>query len=142
MAMGISHGKKSAVAPSMNVTPLVDVVLVLLILFMVVTPLLSKQVWLNLPVKDDRAAPPPPADNDKPVVLTVDKDGVVRINRDEVSRAELKQRLPRIIAARADAVIYFDAADDAPYGLTVDVMDVARQAGARSIAILTEKTGT
>jgi biopolymer transport protein TolR len=143
MAMNVSTGgKRDAVTPAMNVTPLVDVVLVLLIIFMVVTPLLTKQFWLNLPKKDDREqeAPPPSPDADKPVVVTVDAAGVIRINQDQVSRSEFKERLPRIFAARADHVLYFDAADDAPFGVTVDVMDLARRNGPRSIAILTEKT--
>jgi biopolymer transport protein ExbD/biopolymer transport protein TolR len=142
MAMNTSSGgKKGAIAPAMNVTPLVDVVLVLLIIFMVVTPLLTKQLWLNLPQKDDtRAAAPPPEDADKPVVLTVDAAGVIRINHTEVAREALSERVARILAARADGLLYFDAADDAPYGTTVDVMDRARRGGARSIAILTEKT--
>jgi biopolymer transport protein TolR len=142
MAMNTSAvGKKGAIAPAMNVTPLVDVVLVLLIIFMVVTPLLTKQLWLNLPQKDDSKAETPKAeDADKPIVLTVDAAGVIRINRTEVAKAELSERISRILAARADGLLYFDAADDAPYGTTVDVMDRARRGGARSIAILTEKT--
>ena len=143
MAMGLSTGgKKSAVAPVMNVTPLVDVVLVLLIIFMVVTPLLSKQFWLHLPKKDDTVMTPPPADAEKPVVLSVDTKGVVRINQTEVSKAELKDRLSRVFAARTDNVLYFDAAEDAPYGVTVEVMDIARRGGAKTIAILTKKPGT
>ncbi|MDI1434386.1 ExbD/TolR family protein [Polyangium sorediatum] len=144
MGMNVSSGGKKggAVAPTMNVTPLVDVVLVLLIIFMVVTPLLNKQLWLNLPKKDDDAKnEPPPPDADKPVVLTVDAKGAIRINQTEVSRAELRDRLTRIFAARADKLLYFDAADDAPYGITVEVMDIAKRGGAKGIAILTEKLG-
>lgn len=142
MAMNVSSGKGSGVAPVMNVTPLVDVVLVLLIIFMVVTPLLNKQLWLNLPKKDDDAKnEPPPPDADKPVVLTVDSKGVVHINQNVVERAELRERLRRIFAARTDQLLYFDAADDAPYGITVEVMDIAKMGGAKGIAILTEKLG-
>jgi len=143
MAMNVSSGgKNGAIAPTMNVTPLVDVVLVLLIIFMVVTPLLNKQLWLNLPKKDeDTKREPPPPDADKPVVLTVDAKGAIRINQNEVSRAELRDRLSRIFAARADKLLYFDAADDAPYGITVEVMDIAKRGGAKGIAILTEKLG-
>jgi len=143
MAMNVSSGgKNGAIAPTMNVTPLVDVVLVLLIIFMVVTPLLNKQLWLNLPKKDeDTKHEPPPPDADKPVVLTVDAKGAIRINQNEVSRAELRDRLSRIFAARADKLLYFDAADDAPYGITVEVMDIAKRGGAKGIAILTEKLG-
>lgn len=143
MGMSIGAGKKGGVTPTMNVTPLVDVVLVLLIIFMVVTPLLSKQFWLNIPKKDEEAKlEPNPPDSSKPVVLTVDEKGVVRINHAEVDRGELKDRLTRIFAARADNILYFDAADGAPYGVAVEVMDLARMGGARTIAILTEKPGS
>lgn len=142
MGMNVSSGKQGAVSPTMNVTPLVDVVLVLLIIFMVVTPLLNKQLWLNLPKKDEDAKnEPPPPDADKPVVLTVDKDGVIRINQNVVERAQLKEKLRRVFAARSDQLLYFDAADDAPYGITVEVMDIAKMGGAKGIAILTEKLG-
>ncbi|WP_437949772.1 biopolymer transporter ExbD [Sorangium sp. So ce296] len=134
--------RKGGVAPSMNVTPLVDVVLVLLIIFMVVTPLLAKQFWLNLPKKDDAAKlSPPPDEALKPVVLTVDERGVIRINQAEVQRDELKERLARIFAARSDDVLYFDAEDEAAYAVAVEAMDAARMGGAKTIAVLTEKTG-
>jgi biopolymer transport protein ExbD/biopolymer transport protein TolR len=124
----------------MNVTPLVDVVLVLLIIFMVVTPLLAKQLWLNLPKKEDPVrVERAPDDADKPVVLTVDERGVLRINQTEVPRAELKERLARIFAARSDDVLYFDADDAAAYAVAVEAMDAARMGGARTIAVLTEK---
>jgi biopolymer transport protein TolR len=144
MAMDLSGGgRKDEVRPTMNVTPLVDVVLVLLIIFMVVTPLLTKQFWLNLPKKDDSAKEePPPPEHDGPVVLSVEKGGTVRLNRAVVERAELEARLARVMAARKDQILYFDADDDAPYGLTVEIMDLARRGGARSIAILTEKPGS
>ncbi|MGK3961234.1 ExbD/TolR family protein [Sorangium sp. So ce118] len=141
MSVPQGGGRKGGVAPSMNVTPLVDVVLVLLIIFMVVTPLLAKQFWLNLPKKDDSARLEPPADDaSKPVVLTVDQRGVIRINQAEVQRGELKERLARIFAARSDNVLYFDADDDAVYAVAVEAMDAARMGGARTIAVLTEKT--
>lgn len=145
MAMTPAGGgdAKNGVAPTMNVTPLVDVVLVLLIIFMVVTPLLTKQLWLNLPKKDDTAkdeAPPP--DAEKPVVLTVDNGGAVRINQNEIGRGELQERLGRIFAGRSDKVVYFDASDDAPYGVAVEVMDIARAGGGRTLVILTEKPGS
>jgi biopolymer transport protein TolR len=144
MAMNVGGaGKKGGVTPTMNVTPLVDVVLVLLIIFMVVTPLLAKQFWLNLPKKADPQEPePPPQDGEKPVVVTVDASGVIRINQTETPKAELENRLRRIFAARNDDVLYFDAADDAPYAVAVEIMDVARMGGAKTIAILTEKPGS
>jgi biopolymer transport protein TolR len=129
---------KSRAVPQMNVTPLVDVVLVLLIIFMVVTPLLSKQLWLQLPKQETKNEAEPPKEN-KSVVLTVKKDGLLEINGTAVPRTELKDKITRFMAARSDKVVYFDAADDAPYAVTVDAMDIAKQGGAKTIAILTQK---
>ena len=142
MGMNLSSGARSrGVTPNMNVTPLVDVVLVLLIIFMVVTPMLTKQFWLNLPKKDQSEnTPPPPPDADGPVVLTVEPGGVLRINKQVVERAELKEKLLRIFAKRKDQILFFDAKDDVPYGVAAEVMDIARTGGARTISILTEKT--
>ena len=78
MAMNVG-GSGSKVAPVMNVTPLVDVVLVLLIIFMVVTPLLTKKFWLNVPKKNEKTEQQPPPDNQKPVVLTYHTDGTIKL---------------------------------------------------------------
>ena len=87
----------SAVQPDMNVTPLVDVVLVLLIIFMVITPMLAKQFWVHVPSEPDEAAEPtPPSDpDDGPVVVTVDSEGAIRINRDVVELAQILVHLER-----------------------------------------------
>lgn len=127
--------KRGRNTPEMNVTPLVDVVLVLLIIFMVVTPLLAKQFWLQLPKQDADTAPPP--SENKSVVLTVKKDGLLALNGTAIEKAELRDKVSRVMAARSDKVIYFDAADDAPYASTVEAMDLARQGGAKTIAVLT-----
>ncbi len=138
MGMAIGAGdKKGQVTPHMNVTPLVDVVLVLLIIFMVVTPLLSKQFWLQLPKQEESKSPNP--EENKSVVLTVEKEGSLKINGALIPKTELKDKVTRYMAARPDKVVYFDAADDAPYAVTVEAMDIARQGGAKTVAILTKK---
>jgi biopolymer transport protein TolR len=138
MGMGAAGtNKKGRAMPEMNVTPLVDVVLVLLIIFMVVTPLLAKQFWLQLPKQEAQPAPPP--QENKSVVLTVKKEGTLSINGSEIEKKDLKDKISRVMAARTDKVVYFDAADDAPYAITVEAMDIARQGGAKTIAILTNK---
>lgn len=135
---GGKKGRRRA-TPDMNVTPLVDVVLVLLIIFMVITPMLAKQFWIHLPSEPEAdAAPPPPSAADGPVVLTVDGEGVIRINRDVVPLEQLQARLHRVLAARGDRTIFFDAASDAPYGRAVEVLDTARGGGATTIAVATE----
>ncbi len=138
MAMDLGgKGKKKGARPEMNVTPLVDVVLVLLIIFMVITPLLSKQFWIFLPLKPDTHAPQPPPSEDRSVVVSVDASGAIRINRDEVQLSELRPRLRRILAAKGDRTIFFDAADDAPFERAIEVLDEARGGGATTIAVAT-----
>jgi biopolymer transport protein ExbD len=140
MGMNVGGAGKRRVAPQMNVTPLVDVVLVLLIIFMVVTPLLTKKMWLHVPKKDkveQETPPPPPPDSAKPVVLTYDRDGTIKINAQVVSRQELSQKIRRVLAPRPEPLVFFDAQNDAVYGEAVEVMDLAREGGA-VIAVLTE----
>ena len=137
--MGLSVGKggrrKSKVSPNLNVTPLVDVVLVLLIIFMVVTPLLTKQFWINVPKKADDVKQQQVDDNKPPVVLSMAADGTLKINKDPIKRDEIGRRLPRIFSAQGDATLIFDAEDGANYGEAVRVMDLARAAGAVTIAV-------
>ena len=137
MAMNVGSSSNK-IAPLMNVTPLVDVVLVLLIIFMVVTPLLTKKFWLNVPKKNEKTEQQPPPDNQKPVVLTYRADGTIRLNSEPVERADLVDRITRVLAARGDSVIFFDAESEADYGGAVAVMDLARGGGAATIAVLTE----
>ena len=138
MAMNLGTGGGKGVAPAMNVTPLVDVVLVLLIIFMVITPLLSKHFWVHTPkqekeeVEHDAAAEPDP-----PLVLRVGADKSVTVNGTTVDYAELPERLKRMFAARDDHILFFDAADEVAYGYAVEVMDQARAGGAVTIAALT-----
>jgi len=135
--MGGGGKKKESSTPTINITPLVDVVLVVLIIFMIVTPMVTKTFWLNLPPKDKNEDPPPPSDN-KPLVMTVDKAGVIRMNTQVISKNEVKERAARMLAAKDQKVLYFDAASDASYAAAIEAMDLSRSGGVKSIAILTE----
>ncbi|MEW6435057.1 MAG: biopolymer transporter ExbD [Myxococcota bacterium] len=135
MGVELETGKSRRVRPQMNITPLVDVVLVLLIIFMVVTPLLTKQLWLNVPPKPEENQPPPP-DALPPVVLTVGSDGATRVNGEEIPRAELAARLVRMLNARPDKVVFFDADETMPYGAALEVMDLVRGGGVETLAVL------
>ena len=108
---------------------------------MVVVPLMTKTFWLNLPKEQDDKAEqrPQPEQNDQPLVMTVDKSGVIRVNQTVLGLAEIEARLPRMLAAKKRKVLYFDAHDDVPYGDAVAALDHARAGGARSIAMLTQK---
>ena len=138
--MGMDLGQKSAIPgraqPNMNVTPLVDVVLVLLIIFMVIAPLLAKQFWLSLPNKPEKDPQNLP-DKDQPIVVVATKTGEIRINHEVVPRADFSTKLRRVLAAREQRTVFFDAEDDAAFGEAVDVLDLARAGGAATIAVLT-----
>src|SRR6185503_18360642 len=103
-------GPRKRVVPSMNVTPLVDVVLVLLIIFMVITPMMVKKFWVHVPKKETTAATPQQPDpDDVPVVLTVRQNGTIWINKEQVAIAQLEAKIERIFAADPETVIFFDA---------------------------------
>ena len=137
ISLGPDDGKR--VTPQMNVTPLVDVVLVLLIIFMVITPLLTKNFWVHTPKQEKEEVERQQLEQDPtpPLVLRVDAHRTINVNGAEVPFAEVAERLRRMFAARDDHILFFDAADDAEYGFAVEVMDQAREGGAVTIAALT-----
>jgi biopolymer transport protein TolR len=139
VAMQIGTAGQKGVAPQMNVTPLVDVVLVLLIIFMVITPLLSKQFWVHTPKQEKTEVTPEDVAKDPtpPLVLHVGAGNTVTVNGQDISVEDLPDRLRRMFAARDDHILFFDADDTAEYGFTVQVMDRAREGGAVTIAALT-----
>lgn len=140
MAFGVGGGDKPGqIVPQMNVTPLVDVVLVLLIIFMVVTPLLTRQAWMNVPPAPKTDVTDPPADAPPPVVVTVDTAGKIRINAEEVARAQLVSRVQGMLNARADKVVFFDAASDTPYEKAVEILDTLKGGGMNTIAVLADE---
>ncbi|MCA9583483.1 MAG: biopolymer transporter ExbD, partial [Myxococcales bacterium] len=112
---GRGRGKRRRAAPQMNVTPLVDVVLVLLIIFMVITPLLAKQFWVHMPDQDKDEEVLPMPDNDGPIVVSVAPGGAIRINRQVVPDAEFGDKLRRVLAAKGTRTIFFDSADGAEF---------------------------
>ncbi|MEZ4380255.1 MAG: biopolymer transporter ExbD [Nannocystaceae bacterium] len=140
LSQGGPFGKKPRVKPEMNVTPLVDVVLVLLIIFMVLAPVLSKSFWVRLPPKDtveqqlDESNDP-----NKPLVLSIDDAGNASINKIAVPPGELTRKLIRMFNARPDNALYLDAGDDAPYGAVLTAIDQSKAAQAYPIVILTKK---
>jgi biopolymer transport protein ExbD len=139
MGMSLGSDDGARVTPQMNVTPLVDVVLVLLIIFMVITPLLTKNFWVHTPKQEKEEVERQQLEQDPmpPLVLRVEGNRTINVNGTEVPMPELAGRLKRMFAARDDHILFFDAADGAPYGFAVEVMDQAREGGAVTIAALT-----
>ena len=137
MGMNIGGAGKKGVRPEINVTPLVDIVLVLLIIFLVVTPLLAKHFTVQVPPEEKTKVVDMPKD-DQQLVIRMDEKGAITLNSELVETEELQQKLRRVFAARTDGVIFFDAHSNAPYGAAVRVMDIARGAGATTVGIVTE----
>lgn len=122
----------------MNVTPLVDVVLVLLIIFMVVTPMMLREFWTQLP-KQEKKEVKQPSNNQETLVLQIIRGDKILVNKKEISLDELSGRLKRMFAAKNDHVLFVDIKDDANYGFAVQAMDRAREGGAVTISLLAKK---
>lgn len=121
MSLGGSHAKSD-----INITPLVDVLLVLIIIFMVITPIIQKGFDAQVPEKAE-AKPGAPSPN--VIVLQVTEGGDLFINRSGVSLADLGDRLGAIYATRPDKILFVDAEDKADYETVVKCLDIARSQG-------------
>lgn len=140
MAVDIGRPFKAKVRPEMNVTPLVDVVLVLLIIFMVLAPVMTEAFNVRLPPKDDTdQALDESNDPEKPLVLSVLDDGTIEVNAVVIEATEIEDRLRRMFNARPDNVLYLDGGDEAPYGAVLTAVDLARRGGAAPVVMITKK---
>jgi len=138
MSISISNGNESVQA-SPNVVPLCDVLLVLLIIFMVVTPLISRGVELKLPAAVNTASMGENLD----VVLYVRKDGTLVLNNDKVTLETLQSKLEEayleIQEKSQDKKLYLKADGDVEYGKLIYVYEKIREAGIESIALITDR---
>jgi biopolymer transport protein ExbD len=140
MAMGL--GTKRPVT-DINVTPLIDVVLVLLIIFMVLTPLAEKQMFMRVPEYEPQNMPVPPEQvPPDQTVLTVKSDGRVLLNRQDKTIDEAVSYLHDVYTGRPSKVLFFNAEDGVKYELAVRILDLAHQAGVNTIGMMTDAPST
>jgi biopolymer transport protein TolR len=135
MSMGVGGGA-GEYKSDINITPLVDVVLVLLIIFMVITPLLQMGYDVKVPPKNPpNTDAPPPTDL---IIVSLTPTNKYYLNKDEVNLQTLSLRLTEILKNRANKTVFFSGDDGASYGEVVKVMDLCRNAGAKNIGIVME----
>ncbi|MDT8070077.1 MAG: ExbD/TolR family protein [Terriglobia bacterium] len=121
-----------------NVTPMVDVMLVLLIIFMVITPMLQKGQSVDL-VKTDNPVQMPDADKEDAVLVAVMRDGSIYLGQDKVSADQLAEKVKDKLENKADKEVFVKADARAKYGAVVEVVDNVRSAGVDQLGLLTEQ---
>jgi biopolymer transport protein ExbD/biopolymer transport protein TolR len=129
------EGKK--VNSDINVTPMVDVMLVLLIIFMVVTPMLNNKVNVDL-AKTMSAVPLPDADKDDAVKVSIVRDGRVYLGANQISLADLGPKAQALLENKPNKTVFIRADSRARYGVVMDAIDNLRTAGVDEVAFLTE----
>ena len=128
---------RRALNAEINVTPFVDVMLVLLVVFMITAPLLIRGEEVNLPKTS--SAPLQAEANDAPLTLWVRKDGTVLVQQTEIDPSDLATQLSAIVGEGYDKQVYLYADKDVPYGLVMDVTAEVRRAGYTRMSFITEQ---
>ncbi len=135
--MGMATGGGGSANSEINVTPLVDICLVLLIIFMVMVPQNVPEISVRVPPESkvkQRKQPP-----QETLVVGLTKDGGITLNRNPLDRARLSEEITRQLEVREKKVVFVDFDDDARYGAAVEVLDLAKQAGAEVLGIMKSK---
>jgi biopolymer transport protein TolR len=136
MSMDVG-GAKGGVKSDINVTPLVDVMLVLLIIMMVIAPMLNQGVQLTLPSADNTNPKP---DTSEQTVVSIDSQGLLYVNAmGPIQQADVVKRLTDTFEQKGQKLVYLKGDVDAPYGAIMDMMDALRKAQIDSVALITEK---
>lgn len=133
--MGPLNGKgQKGLVADINVTPLVDVMLVLLIIFMVTAPMMTQGLDVNLPETTSKAL----RQDDEPLIVTIDKEAKITLGKMEVSQGILKDQLSKMDEERKKEPIYLKADKDVAYGIVVAIMADIKSAGFEKLGMITK----
>ncbi|ARU94497.1 ExbD/TolR family protein [Tatumella citrea] len=133
--MAFSSGNSDDIMSEMNITPLVDVMLVLLVVFIVTAPMLTKAIPVNLP-KTNAVAP---ANQPDPLIVSLDGSNQLFLNKQPIERSELLTRLTEAQTANAAQVVQIQADTDANYGVVAGLLADIEKSGIHHLALLTQK---
>lgn len=133
MGFSSNNGRRRLVS-DINVTPLVDVMLVLLIIFMVTAPMMTQGLDVDLPETTSKAL----RQDEKPKVITIDKEGKISLNEVEVPRAMVFQQLDKLPSEVKSQPIYLKADKNVPYGVVVTLMADIKSAGFDKLGMITK----
>ncbi|NCO68902.1 MAG: biopolymer transporter ExbD [Acidobacteria bacterium] len=132
--MAMTAGKMGDMKSDINITPLVDVVLVLLIIFMVVTPLMQRGYETKVPPKvESTLAPPPMTDQ---IVIRLTEAGELYINKDQFSERDFPQRLKEVMKGRESKLTFFAADGTVLYDKVARIMDLCNENGVKNMGIV------
>jgi biopolymer transport protein TolR len=131
--MDVGEGRSDLIS-DINVTPLVDVMLVLLIIFMVTAPMMIHGVKVNLPITESKSI----KSKEDPLILSITKKRLIFIEDYNVTFNALKGKLKKIVANRAGKEILLQADKDVPYGFVMKVMSQVKEAGISKVGMITE----
>ena len=137
MAMAVG-GHKGGPRCDINMTPMIDILLVLLIIFMVITPLTPHGLEALAPEPPDKKNQPPP-DQDRTVVIVIDKDKSMHINNEDTDMDKLGPRLEQIFKTRAERVVFVKGDPDLEYQTVARAIDVAKGAQIDKVGLMTPK---